>query len=150
LLKQASLTAVENSMILSYETITDGTGQVDALLAISETPAALEERVSVLTEPKLYEQMTGRQLRVRTMPVRHSDETGNIVKLSQFGMEDLTLNGSNRESQQFYRYTPFAMDKNRHAVLELHLKRSARDTSETTATEEVFRGPIELTVLVND
>ncbi|PIC96325.1 hypothetical protein CSV69_07555 [Sporosarcina sp. P26b] len=150
LLKQASLTAVENSMILSYETITDGEGQVDALLAISETPAALGERVSVLTEPKLYEQMTGRQFRVRTMPVRHSKETGNTVKLSQFGIEDITLNGSNRESQQFFHYTPFAMDKNRQAVLELHLKRSARDTSETTATEEVFRGPIELTVLVND
>lgn len=150
LIKQASLTAIEDSLILSYETVTDGKEQVDALLVMSETPAALTERVSVLTDPKLFKQMTGKQFRIHTMPVRDSDDSGNTVKLSQFGMDNLTLNGSNRESQQFFHYAPFAIDKNQAAVLELHLKRSVLDHSETNVTEDVFREPVELTVLIND
>lgn len=150
LLKQASLAAIEDSMILSYETIKDGNEQVDALLAISETPAALAERVSVLTNSKLFEQLSGRQFRVRSMPIHDRDESNNTLKLGQFGMDNLTLNGSNRKSQQFFHYAPFAIDKNQAAVLELNLKRSAPDQSETSVAEEVFRGPIELTVLVND
>lgn len=149
LLQQTALPS-KRPLTIALETLENNGQQVDALLVIAKTPEQLAERIAVLTTPELFEQLSGKRMNINAVPAEKPIETGSRIKLSRFGMNNLTLDGGARESEQLFYYAPFSIDKEHQATLHLQIKRSAPEGTAETAAESLFSGPLELTVLVNE
>lgn len=151
LFQQTKFPLTDEATMFSFEILTDGKHEVNALFAIAKSPEELENRVSVLTEPRLIEQLSGEQLVLSTIPTLPVAQDTQIVSLKHFGLSNMTLDSLNRESQQFFYHLPYTLDKEQSPILELHLKHTALapDKKEEIATEELLEGDIELIAWVN-
>ncbi|WP_153723514.1 cellulose biosynthesis cyclic di-GMP-binding regulatory protein BcsB [Sporosarcina cascadiensis] len=151
-LKQADLPVEQDTAVISFEKITDGKQEVDALFVIAKSPEDLEKRIATLTDLRLTEQLAGELLVLNSIPEKPEKQDHSTFLLKDFGMSNLILDSQQRESQQFFHYLPYSVSKEQTPVLELHLKHTdfAFINDEETTSDELLENDVELVVWVND
>ncbi len=122
----------------------DSSQSVPILFVTAATPNALQERISLLTDTKLYSQFSGSTLTVDDLP--NVDTTDNSTLLfSQLGFDHQILSSQATMTPHYYVSLP-QVEADKEANLRLVLKKSALLPEKGNSNER----EVELIVWVND
>lgn len=117
---------------------------VPILFVTSVSPDALQERISLLTDARLYEQLAGSTLNVHTLPEVDKLST-TTIPLTRLGFESKTLSSQVSVSPHYYLALP-QLEADKEATMRLVLKKSATLPGENDDSDR----EVELIVYVND
>ncbi|WP_155591597.1 cellulose biosynthesis cyclic di-GMP-binding regulatory protein BcsB [Lysinibacillus cavernae] len=136
----------DDSMTLTMQELlnTDSNQKVPLLAVTSSRAQTIQDRLSFLTEARLFEQLIGDTIAIKDVPkLEHTSDT--IIPFKQFGFEDRLLSSQATMTPHYYVSLP-QLEANKEAVMQLVLKKSATIPS----SEEDEDRKLELIVYINN
>lgn len=144
----AKLPTNSHALNLATTTLKNDGKEAKVLFVSANKPEDLQKRISILTNNKLINQLSGSNLSIEDLPQMTSTDQNNVISLAQFDMENLTLSSNNEVSDHYFYYLPNNADITKTINLKLRLKKSAT-IHDGDKNKETSHGNIELNVKVN-
>jgi len=115
----------DDAMTLSMQELlnTNSNHRVPLLAVTSSNAKAIEERLSFLTEARLFGQLIGNTLAIKDLP-KIDSTSDSMIPFKQFGFEDRILSSQSSMTPHYYVSLP-QLEANKEAVMRLMLKKSA-------------------------
>ncbi|HLR23804.1 MAG TPA: cellulose biosynthesis cyclic di-GMP-binding regulatory protein BcsB [Pseudogracilibacillus sp.] len=150
LLKQVG-TIEKDALTLSTFRLQDGKQQVNALVVTADTAEAIQQRMHVLLEDEMIQQLSGSRMVIQTMPSNETKQEKFRKSFKQLGIQDVTLNHIEPETETFFFYAPTTIRSDGKTMLTLRLKLSETIQQSHHLTEEVLQDDeVTLTIYVNE
>lgn len=144
----ANLTLTDEELLLSSYFIKSSDVMKQLLIVTAENDQLIEDKIAVLTEQELVEQLSGDELAIKELPKLTEREIKQKHFFTDLQIPNLTLTGNNKISAQFFYELPGYMNVNEDAILHLRMKVSETLFSHIEMYQQ--REYTELVVLFND
>lgn len=135
----AGIKTKSSHLTLAMRTLTAKKTEQPILLVTAEKPVTIAEKINVLTQSELTDQLTGTDLLLQKAATQTS-KPSHKIRLKDFGGDDVTV-GTNKTASDHY-YYPKALLANQKSGAKLNLSFKKSDTA-ASKTER-------LTVMIND
>lgn len=135
----AGIKTKSSHLTLAMRTLTAKKTEQPILLVTAEKPVTIAEKINVLTQSELTDQLTGTDL-VLQKAAAQTSKPSHKIRLKDFGGDDVTV-GTNKTASDHY-YYPKALLANQKSGAKLNLSFKKSDTV-ASKTER-------LTVMIND
>ncbi len=135
----AGIKTKSNHLTLAMRTLTAKKTEQPILFVTAEKPVTIAEKINVLTQSELMDQLTGTDL-VLQKAAAQTSKPSHKIRLKDFGGDDVTV-GTNKTASDHY-YYPKALLANQKSGAKLNLSFKKSDTA-ASKTER-------LTVMIND
>lgn len=135
----AGIKTKSSHLTLAMRTLTAKKTRQPILLVTAEKPVTIAEKINVLTQSELTDQLTGTDLLLQKAAAQTS-KPSHKIRLKDFGGDDVTV-GTNKTASDHY-YYPKALLANQKSGAKLNLSFKKSDTA-ASKTER-------LTVMIND
>lgn len=135
----AGIKTKSNHLTLAMRTLTAKKTEQPILFVTAEKPVTIAEKINVLTQSELTDQLTGTDL-VLQKAAAQTSKSSHKIRLKDFGGDDVTV-GTNKTASDHY-YYPKALLANQKSGAKLNLSFKKSDTA-ASKTER-------LTVMIND
>lgn len=135
----AGIKTKSSHLTLAMRTLTAKKTEQPILLVTAEKPVTIAEKINVLTQSELTDQLTGTDLLIQKTAAQTS-KPSHKIRLEDFGGDDVTV-GTNKTASDHY-YYPKALLANQKSGAKLNLSFKKSDTA-ASKTER-------LTVMIND
>lgn len=135
----AGIKTKSNHLTLAMRTLTAKKTEQPILFVTAEKPVTIAEKINVLTQSELTDQLTGTDL-VLQKAAAQTSKPSHKIRLKDFGGDDVTV-GTNKTASDHY-YYPKALIANQKSGAKLNLSFKKSDTA-ASKTER-------LTVMIND
>ena len=135
----AGIKTKSSHLTLAMRTLTAKKTRQPILLVTAEKPVTIAEKINVLTQSELTDQLTGTDLLLQKAAAQTS-KPSHKIPLKDFGGDDVTV-GTNKTASDHY-YYPKALLANQKSGAKLNLSFKKSDTA-ASKTER-------LTVMIND
>lgn len=135
----AGIKTKSNHLTLAMRTLTAKKTEQPILFVTAEKPVTIAEKINVLTQSELTDQLTGTDL-VLQKAAAQTSKPSHKIRLKDFGGDDVTV-GTNKTASDHY-YYPKALLANQKSGAKLNLSFKKSDTA-ASKTER-------LTVMIND
>ncbi|MFB7157956.1 cellulose biosynthesis cyclic di-GMP-binding regulatory protein BcsB [Lysinibacillus sp. NPDC056232] len=113
----------EDTLTVGVHKLLNTDRSVPVLIVTAKTPIAIQERISLLTDVRLFEQLTGNTITVDELPKVEKLST-TTIPLTQLGFENKILSSQVTMTPHYYVSLP-QLEANKEAVMRLVLKKSA-------------------------
>lgn len=120
-----NISVTDDAMTLTMQELlnTDSNRKVQLLVVTSSNAQAIQDRLSFLTEARLFEQLIGNTVAIKDVPtVEQTSDT--TIPFQQFGFEDRLLSSQVTMTPHYYVSLP-QLETNKEATMRLILKKSA-------------------------
>lgn len=135
----AGIKTKSSHLTLAMRTLTTKKTEQPILFVTAEKPVTIAEKINVLTQSELTDQLTGTDL-VLQKAAAQTSKPSHKIRLKDFGGDDVTV-GTNKTASDHY-YYPKALIANQKSGAKLNLSFKKSDTA-ASKTER-------LTVMIND
>lgn len=135
----AGIKTKSSHLTLAMRTLTAKKTEQPILFVTAEKPVTIAEKINVLTQSELTDQLTGTDLLLQKAAAQTS-KPSHKIRLKDFGGDDVTV-GTNKTASDHY-YYPKALIANQKSGAKLNLSFKKSDTA-ASKTER-------LTVMIND
>ncbi|PCK23110.1 regulator [Bacillus pumilus] len=134
----AGIKTESQRLTLAVRTLTAKKKEQPILFVTAEKPTTIAEKINVLTQPELTDQLTGTDLMLQKVAAQTSKPSHHI-RLKDFGGDDVTVGTKKTASDHYYYPKALIANQKSGAKLNLSLKKS-------DAANKAER----LTVMIND
>ncbi len=135
----AGIKTKSNHLTLAMRTLTAKKTEQPILFVTAEKPVTIAEKINVLTQSELTDQLTGTDL-VLQKAAAQTSKPSHKIRLKDFGGGDVTV-GTNKTASDHY-YYPKALLANQKSGAKLNLSFKKSDTAASKTKR--------LTVMIND
>ncbi|MGY4796504.1 cellulose biosynthesis cyclic di-GMP-binding regulatory protein BcsB [Lysinibacillus fusiformis] len=120
-----NISVEKDAMTLTMQELvnTDSHRKVPLLAVTSSNGQVIQERLSFLTEARLFEQLIGDTLAIQDIP-KIEDSSDTTISFKQFGFEDRLLSSQATMTPHYYVSLP-QLEANKEAFMRLIVKKSA-------------------------
>ncbi|WCL57140.1 cellulose biosynthesis cyclic di-GMP-binding regulatory protein BcsB [Bacillus safensis] len=122
----AKMKTANNQLTLAVRTLTGKKKEQPILFVTAEQPKTISEKINVLTQPELTDQLTGTDLLLQKVTAKASKPSYQI-RLKDFGGDDVTV-GTKKTASDHY-YYPKALIANQKSGAKLNLSFKKSDTA---------------------
>ncbi|MFS0655920.1 cellulose biosynthesis cyclic di-GMP-binding regulatory protein BcsB [Bacillus sp. 179-C3.3 HS] len=138
IMQTADIKIKRNHLTLSVRTIASKKKEQPMLFVTAEQPSIIAQKINLLTQPELSEQLTGTDVLVQKVTAP-SSKPSHRIHLKDFGADNVTVGANKTTSNHYYYPRALIVHQKSGAKLNLVLKKS-----DTASKAE------RLTVMIND
>lgn len=146
---EAQLQTKENELLLSNVFLQFSSIDKQFLFVTGEEDHVIKERIHMLIEPSLREQLSGFSLAIDQLPKIRGQELKAETTFKEMNIPNLTLSGTNQLSQSYFHPLPMYIQDEKPATLHMKIN-FAKTLLESSEEINVHKKKGELVIYVND